>query len=330
MIYKSYLLEKNFNTINESLILFYGENLGLKDDFKNIIKLNSKNSQFINFLQDDVIKNEELFFNEIYNFSLFEKKKTFIINNVNDKILPILKKLKLKENDHKIFLFSEILDKKSTVRNYFEKSKNLGVVPCYADNEITLKKIIIEKLKGFSGLSNQILNIIINNCGLDRAKLNNEINKIVTFFNEKKIDQDKLEILLNTRVNDSFDILKDQALIGNKSRTNSLISDTILEPEKNIFYLNLINQRLMKLLEIFKINENGNLEDAINKVKPPIFWKDKPVVNLQAKKWSNSKIKEMLNKTYNLELKIKSNYSINQQILIRKLLVDICNLANAS
>ena len=139
-----------------------------------------------------------------------------------------------------------------------------------------------------------------------------------------------MEILLNTRVNDSFDILKDQALIGNKSRTNSLISDTILEPEKNIFYLNLINQRLMKLLEIFKINENGNLEDAINKVKPPIFWKDKPVVNLQAKKWSNSKIKEMLNKTYNLELKIKSNYSINQQILIRKLLVDICNLANAS
>ena len=169
------------------------------------------------------------------NKSLFEEEKIFFIYQANDKILTIVEEITEKNKNQKIYLFCETLEKKSKLRNYFEKSKNLGVVPCYADNEITLKKIIIEKLKGFSGLSNQILNIIINNCGLDRAKLNNEINKIVTFFNDKKIDQDKLEILLNTRVNDSFDILKDQALIGNKSRTNSLISYTILEPEKNIF-----------------------------------------------------------------------------------------------
>ena len=32
---------------------------------------------------------------------------------------------------------------------YFEKSKRLGIVPCYQDNEIGLKKIISKKLKGF-------------------------------------------------------------------------------------------------------------------------------------------------------------------------------------
>ena len=38
MIYKSYLLEQNFQRLNQNLVLFYGENLGLKFQFKNQIK----------------------------------------------------------------------------------------------------------------------------------------------------------------------------------------------------------------------------------------------------------------------------------------------------
>ena len=34
MIYKSYIFEKNLNTLKEKLVLFYGENLGLKNYFK--------------------------------------------------------------------------------------------------------------------------------------------------------------------------------------------------------------------------------------------------------------------------------------------------------
>ena len=41
MISKSYLLESNINQIDKNLILFYGENLGLKNDFKSKIKLNN-------------------------------------------------------------------------------------------------------------------------------------------------------------------------------------------------------------------------------------------------------------------------------------------------
>ena len=37
----------------------------------------------------------------------------------------------------------------------------------------------------------------------------------------------------------------------------------------------------------------------------------------------------MLKETYNLEFKLKSNSSINYNLLIKKLLIDVCNLANA-
>ena len=75
MIYKSYLIEQNVGKLKEKLILLYGENLGLKNDLKKEIILNNKSAEIINFFQDEVIKNENLLFNEILNISLFDQKK---------------------------------------------------------------------------------------------------------------------------------------------------------------------------------------------------------------------------------------------------------------
>tara|TARA_E500000178_G_scaffold348202_1_gene402873 strand:- start:236 stop:1228 length:993 start_codon:yes stop_codon:yes gene_type:complete len=330
MIYKSYFIEENISSINGNIFLFHGENLGLKNDLKNKIKDHNRGALIRNHDQEEILADENNFFNELLNKSLFENTKIFFINQTNDKILELIKEIEGKEKNQKIFLFSKLLDKRSKLRNYFEKSNTLGIVPCYADNEISLKKIILNKLKGYSGLTNQNLNIILENCGLDRSKLNNELNKITTLFENKIIDTNKLETLLNLKVNDSFDLLKDQALIGDRTKTNKLISDTILENEKYIFYLSIINQRLMKLLEVAEISKDGNIEDAIGKIKPPIFWKDKAIFSLQARKWNRYKLKKILDQTYKIELKVKSNSQITQGLLIKKLLIDICCLANAS
>ena len=330
MIYKSYLIENNINNIDKNLILFYGENLGLKNEFKKQIRLNEKKAEIIIFLQENILKDENGFYNEIMNISLFEQKKIYFIENVNDKILQIIQKIEDNINDQKIFLFGDLLDKRSKIRSYFEKSDHAGAVACYADNEISIRKIILNKLKDFKGLSTQNVNIILENCYLDRVRLNNELSKIFTYFTDKELKYEKLEILLDVRTNDNFNSLKDEALNGNRVQTNKLLSDTRIDSEKNIFYLNLINMRLNKLADTFELSKQTNLENAINMLRPPIFWKDKPAVLTQARKWDANKIKTILNKTYNLEIDIKTNSNINNKILIKKLLIDICDLANAS
>ena len=282
MIYKCYELEQNINLIKEPIFLFYGENEGLKSELKKKIVQNNKNADIINFLQDDVIKAEESFFNDIFNISLFEKEKIYIISQANDKILDIIQSVQSKLEKQKVFLFAEILDKKSKLRNYFEKTNNCGVTACYPDNEITLKKLVLNKLNGFNGLNSKVVNLIVTNSGLDRIKLNNELEKISTFFKEKTIDETKLELLLNDKTNEDFDILKDVALNGNFVETNRLLSDTILDTEKS-FYLNAINQRLSKLEQINNLAIKTSIEEAVNNLKPPIFWKDKNTVKNQAK-----------------------------------------------
>ncbi len=329
MIYKSYLIEQNINLIDKNLFLFYGENLGLQQDLKKKIRNNNKDKLLLNFSQEEILKNEDQFFNEVINISLFEDKKVYFINQANDKILKIIEDIETKISKQSIFLFSDILDKRSKLRNYFEKSKNAGIVPCYADNQISIKKIVMDKLKGFNGLSPENINMIIENCNLDRIKLNNELSKIITYFDNKNLETEKLIALLNIDINDDFNLLKDEALNGNKLRTNKLIGVSVLEEQKNFYYINLINQRLHKLAEIIVLAKNNTLEMALDKIKPPIFWKEKANFLYQAKKWNLIKIKKILNKSYDLEIKVKSDPTIKKNVLIKKLIVDICEVANA-
>ena len=63
-----------------------------------------------------------------------------------------------------------------------------------------------------------------------------------------------------------------------------------------------------KLLEIIKKNEQlKNIDQVLSSTKPPIFWKDKENIKIQAKSW---KLKDLKNKIYemnNVETLIKSN-----------------------
>ena len=331
MLFKSYILEKNLEPLNLlKMVLFYGENYGLKKEFKEKIKKENKNCEMLNLLQEDITKNKSILINEIVNKSLFDKKKIIFIDQVTDKILPILEEIVDNIEDEKIYVFSEILDKRSKLRNYFEKTKFFGTVPCYQDNEITIKKLIISKLDGFIGVSPQVINSIVENTGLDRNKIINEIEKIKHYFHDKKIQDNKIDLLLNLRTNNDFNLLRDEAIKGNKINTNKLLSDTVFEPENHIYFLNLINQRINKLNEIEKIkNKAINIEAAIAELKPSVFWKDKPILIEQSKKWNEKKIQLALQKTFNTEIEIKSNSSVNKELLIKHLLIEICSTASS-
>ena len=331
MIFKSYIIEQNIENIKKfNVFLFYGENQGLKRDFKEQIKNYYNNNEILNLFQEEILKNSSLLVNEIKNKSLFNDEKIIFINEANDKIVSIVDDLFNIIKDEKIFIFAENLEKRSKLRNIFEKSKDCGVVPCYQDNEITIRKIVSSELTNFKGLTPEIINTIIQNTGLNRDKIHNEIEKIKSCFKEKIIDTQKLEQLLNIKVNENFNALKDEALKGNQKNTNRLLADTIFEFENSVFYLNLINQRVNKLFEIEDLKkDNSNLEMIIANLKPPIFWKDKPIIIEQAKKWNKDKLKLAQKKAFDTEIKIKSDSTIRKDLLIKNLLIELCATVNS-
>ena len=332
MIFKSNSIESNPEKISEhSSILFYGVNEGLKKFFKKKIKDSNEKKLIINFHQDEIITNNDILINEVSNNSLFGEQKIILIENGTDKIFSVLELIFEKLENIKIYIFSEPLDKKSKLRNFYEKSKTNLAVACYEDDQISIKKIVLKKLKNFQNLSQQNINLILESCGTNRIKLFNELNKIALYFSNNIIDDEKLEKLLNNNVNDEFNKLRDAVINGDKNMTNRLLSNTTIEDEKNIFYLAVINQRLNKINELSdNFEKDKNLEIALNKLKPPIFWKDKPLFLAQRKNWNKKKLIIALKKTYEVELMFKTNSYLNKNIILKKLLLDICNMANAA
>ena len=163
MIVKSFEIENNLQSIAKfKFILIYGENIGLKEVLKkNIIKLKNK-AEIINLYQEDITKNKDVVMNEVKNISLFMQEKLIIVNQVNEKLLTEIEYLLNSKEDVKIVFIGDLLDKKSKLRNLFEKDSNLAIIPCYNDNDITLRKVVQSELKEFKNLNSNTINMILS------------------------------------------------------------------------------------------------------------------------------------------------------------------------
>ncbi len=318
MIKKIYQINKE--TLNkEKYLLFYGINEGSKDIKTSEILLNKKKDEIFNFEEKDVLNNEEIFFDEILNKSLFSDEKIIIIKKSTDKILNLLKEIIDKKlNDLKIIVISGVLEKKSKLRSFFEKENNLICVPFYQDTYETLldyaKNFL---LKNNITISSSNINLIINKCNGDKKNLINELDKIHMFFlNKKKISTTDLIKLINLIENYSINELVDNCLAKNKNKTIQILNENNFDTHENIIIIRTFLIKSKKLLKLCTDYENNqNLDLTISNSRPPIFWKDKDITKQQISKWKSQNIKELIYKLGNIELEIKKNLDSSIKII---------------
>ena len=187
------------------------------------------------------------------------------------------------------------------------------------------------KLKDYQGLSQELVNMLIKNSGADRKILSQEIEKIKGLFLTKKIDQEKVIRLINNAYNIDFDRLRDSCLEANKKDLNKNLGNISLQSEKAYFYLGNLSSRVQKLLDLNKLLiKNNNVDLAMDAMKPKIFWKDKPIFKKQLKIWNLEKLEKAKKIIFQTEIIIKTKFNFLSDILIKKLLIELCSLADTS
>ena len=223
MILKSFEIENNIKSILKSnFILIYGENIGLIEDLKKKIISINDSAEVINLYQEDITKNKDLIIDEVKNISLFTKEKIIFLNQADEKIIQSLEKIREINEGIKIIFIAGLLDKRSQLRTLFEKDKDLTVIPCYNDNEITLKKIIFNELKDFKNLNSSVISMILNYSNFNRKTIQGNLVKIKSFYEKKILSEDSLDVLLNSDRNEMFENIRDAAIIGDKKRLNGI------------------------------------------------------------------------------------------------------------
>ena len=308
MILKSHELYKNLEKFN--FFLLHGVNEGHKEEIINKFKQHYEENIF-KYYEKEMFSNINVFYDQILSKSFFENKKLIIIKDATDKLkneIEILKEKKL--SDIKIICISNILDKRSKLRNLFEKEKDFISVAFYADNNQTLsaitKKFFSEKK---IAISQESINLIVNRANGERKSLSNELKKIESYVIAKnKISIEEIYSLTNLSENYSFNELVDNCLAKNKQKTINIMNENNFSLEDSIIIIRTFlikSKRLLKLNQNFQIN--NNVEKTILNFKPPIFWKDKEIVKLQLKNWPLEKTYKLIDEINKIELNIKKN-----------------------
>ena len=327
MISKYYEIKKFKNKIN--FFLFYGENEGQKIDViqSNFNEFTKENTY--KYSEKDIIENKQIFFENIYSKSFFENEKLILISDVSDKILNLIQEIiESNMNDVVIILIAKRLDKKSKIRNYFEKEKKILIIPFYEDTAQTLlsiaKKILFENK---INLSSENINLIIERSQGDRINLKNELQKIINLSqNNKKLDLEDILKLTNLSENYSAGELVDNCLSKNKKRTLNILNENIPSSEDNILILRTFLNKLKRLRKLrLNLKENNNIDQVINSFKPPIFWKDKNIIKRQIKIWKLNDIENFIIDLNNTESLIKKNPQISNQIINNMILDKVEN-----
>jgi len=336
MIIKSYEIKKNKSTIlKNNLFLLYGENFGLKKDIKNFItsELKNKNNdlEILSIYENEIINNRDNFFNSVYSGSLFSKKKIITINETTDKIIDIIKYVseKFSEDIYLIFI-SGILDKKSKIRTLFEKEIKLTCIACYLDNEKDLATIAqLELKKNNITLSRESINLLIEKSNADRNNLRNEIEKIIAYsHNKEKIEVDEIKTLINFSGDYKSDIFVNECLCGNISQYKKIISEFYVNAINQILLLRILSNKIHRLLKIKEETDKSyNLDALLNTCKPPIFWKEKPIIKKQLAIWKLKDLKEIIGDINKTEILCKKNPNISASIFLN-FFMEICKKAN--
>ena len=312
MIIKNFEIDK-FNNSNSNLHLIYGVNEGIKQDLINNIYLKNYEGDILKYDEHEVLKNIDEFISNLLTKSLFGNKKVIIISRATDKLYNLINDLLDREIiETKIIIKSSSLEKKSKLRNLFEKEHQLVCTPVYEDDVRALNLVIQNFLKvNKLSLSQEIKNILIERSKGDRINLKNELSKLKNLsLSKSKLNIDDVNKLSNLAENYSVFELSDNSLAKNSKKVSNILNENNYSSEDCILIIRTILNKCKRLLKIRnEIDNNTSIDQVISSFKPPIFWKEKDIVKRQAQSWSTNEVKEIIFKINDLEALVKKNTS---------------------
>ena len=217
------------------------------------------------------------------------------------------------------------LDKRSKLRNFFEKSKKAVIIPTYKDDYQSLINISRDFFsQNKISISQETLSLLVSRCNGDRGYLKLELEKISNYMTEKKnISLEEIYKLTNLYENYSATELVDSSLLKNAKKTCNILNESNYSQDDTFLIIRILLQKSKRILSLInEINTGKNIDNALQEHRPPIFWKDKPVLKQQIKLWNYDKIKDLISKINSLEILIKKNNSLSV-ILLKDFIYEI-------
>ena len=178
-------------------------------------------------------------------------------------------------------------------------------------------------------LSRETINLLIEKSNNDRNNLKNEIEKIRSLaLNKKNLEIEDLKSVINFSGEYKSDILINECLCGNVNQYKKILSEMYMNTVNQIYLLRVLSNKVQRLFNMKMLEKKyNNLDLLLSASKPPIFWKEKPMVKKQLTIWNPNDLKKTIQEINVIEMMCKRNPEASK-IIFFNFFTQICKKAS--
>ena len=283
-------LNKNIfsKKIDESFNIFYifGNNLGLIDicysELKNNLEIDLNNPFTTNYFDENkLLSNTESFFDELNSISIFDEKKTIIVDirqsDKKNEITKIFKEFKFSEiRDTQLIIISYLFKQSDVLSKKLINSKNAICFTCYEESTNDVKNNLKKELLNINlSLGESQIHELTNKFSTDTKIIQNTFEKIRLQNKNDNMNFDQLLHLIDDNNDETIFEMINKLMTGNYSKSSKLLKnfERINITSNSILYI--IKSKLKLLKKCINMSENGySKNEIINNNSLNIFYKE--------------------------------------------------------
>jgi len=253
----------------------------------------------VDLTSGEALDNPARISDEMNSFSMMGGRKLMKINGADKGLKsPIESAFDGYDGNNFLIIEGRDLNPSSPIRKIFESGKNLAALACYVQDEKSLSYAIPQAISKAGKMIDRDAVQYLSSCLVgDSGSVSSQLDKLIIYAgDERQITLEDAKACVVDSSDISLERIVQKAASGNMMALEKDLLKSFDEGISAVAILR-VSQNYFKKLHLVKsqIEEGTNTDTALKSLRPPLFFKDKPVFMGHLNKWSSKKIMSAIN-----------------------------------
>lgn len=258
-----------------------------------------------------IMEDPALVADELRTVHMLADKRVVFVRSATDKLTKIIEDAAEFLHDG-IFLLvaGDDLSSRSSLRAWFEKAGNAASLPCYHDEARDVQQVIQKHFSAEAIVAEEgVIPYLIQQLGNDRYVTQQELAKICLYAGESKhITLADARALVGYNQEVDMDDVVHAVADRNLKEMDLVLQVQIRENPSPVPYLRALQRYFNRLYALrIEVDKGRDAESLIKAIRPPVFYKNVPVMVKHVQNWRLDQIVKALRLLIDAELVSKSS-----------------------
>lgn len=228
-----------------------------------------------------------------------------------------------------VIALSGSLAPRAALRRLFEEGNDCASLPCYPDDDAALANLLRDSLAEHGvSIDRDAQQLAVSLLGPDRQANRREIEKLALYVGpQETADISAVTLCFGNSAASSTDTAIFSAADGNYPALDKQLEQIWAEGLSAVAVLRSAQRHFQRLHNIaIAVRAGSAADEAIKRLRPPVFWQNVPQLRAQAKRWSVPRVETALQRLTEAEISAKST-GLPAELVCARALLAIAQLA---